>query len=57
MSNWMTDQDNLNKLNVSGHQVPEDIFQWLKDVSLDAKKNGKDSVVVNSLVNYQKNMK
>ena len=42
MSNWMTDQDNLNKLNVSGHQVPEDIFQWLKDVSLDAKKNGKD---------------
>ena len=38
----MTDQDNLNKLNVSGHQVPEDIFQWLKDVSLDAKKNGKD---------------
>ena len=42
MSNWMTDQDNLNKLNVSGHEVPEDIFQWLKDVSLDAKKNGKD---------------
>jgi len=42
MSNWMTDQDNLNKLNVSGHEVPETLFQWLKDVALEAKKNGKD---------------
>ena len=42
MSNWMIDQDILDNLNVSGHEVPEDIFQWLKDVSLDAKKNGKD---------------
>ena len=42
MSNWMIDQDILDNLNVSGHEVPEDILKWLKDVSLDAKEKGVD---------------
>lgn len=40
MSNWMIDQDSLNHLNVSGHDVPEHLFKYIKDTVENAKKEG-----------------